>query len=704
MKPRLLLSALASGLLLPATLSAHVEPTDSLRTQNLDQVTVYGTRVVTQLKKIPSKVELIQTPDIVRASVTNLGDLLKTQSSVDIIQYPGFNSTVGLRGFSASSGKYVTLLVDGIPAGTTNISTLGLSDLQQVEVLKGPFSAIYGTGAMGGVINLVTQRNKEALTGRASIAGGSYGSLRGALNLGGRIAGGLSFDLGLNYTEQLRDYKSGTKNILGLSALESAILDDSTRGTVKHGSAYSAIMGRLRLGYDFSPLWSLNLYQSLFTTEGLGIGGNNWSTNLTSKDINRYSASLELLGRAGNHALQLRPYYNVEKNENYDTYRMPSPIASYSSTVKTFGALLQDNISLGVHQLAIGLDAKRLDTDARRYNTSSGAPIKPYNPAYATTSLGAYAQANLSFLEDRLLLSAGARLDHMIFDLEANDLLGNASKTEKHLTVSPNLGLKYELLPGLRLHASAGAGFLAPDAYQKSGEYIGSYSKTRGNPDLKPERSFTVDFGFGYSNHKAGLQADVSYFQTRHRDLIVSTPADAQGFRSYTNADKSRMSGIEVLFSYDLGSLANYAFSLRAFANATFILQSEMYLNNAWSDIYYVRKQNVTFGLEYRSKGGLELALRGRFAGKRIEQNWNTYGGMRPTLPRLLQAEYPELAAKGLLPYPPTMTFDLSAHYTIFRSIRLGAHLNNLLDEHYAEKDGYNMIGRNFLVTLGFQF
>ncbi len=704
MKPKLLLSLVAGSLLWPATMSAHQEEADSLRVQQLEEVTVYGTRMATQLKKIPSKVELIQTPEIARASADNLGDLLKAQSSVDIIQYPGFLSTIGIRGFS-SNGKYVNILVDGIPAGTTNISTLGLSDLHQIEVLKGPFSAIYGTGAMGGVVNMVTRKSKDELSGKATLAGGSYGSLRGSLGLGGRIVGGLSFDLGVNYTEQLRDYKAGRNNFFNLSPLEEAILDSSTRGATKRGSAYDALMGRLRLGYDFSAEWSLNLYQSLFTTKGLGIGGSNWNTaDLTSKDLNRYSVSMELLGRAGRHALQLRPYYNVERADNYNTYGDPSAIATYRSTTKTLGFLLQDNISILGHQLVLGLDGKRLDTEAKRYDGTSGNAIKPYNPAYSTTSLGAFAQANMGFLEDRLFVSAGARLDYMLFELEANKLLGNAGKTEKYTTISPNLGVKYELVRGLLLHASAGAGFLAPDAYQKAGEYQGAYGKTRGNPDLNPERSITIDFGLGYSNKELGLQADVSYFVTRHKDLIVSTPADSEGFRSYANADKSRMSGVEVLLSYDFGSLADYAFSLRAFANATFIIKSEMLLKGAWSDIYYVRKQNITYGLEYKSAGGLELALRGRFAGRRIEQNWNTGAGIRPTLPALLSAEYPDLAAKGLLPYPRTMTLDLSAHYTILRDIRLGAHLNNMLDEHYAEKDGYNMIGRHFLLTLGVSF
>ena len=78
---------------------------------------------------------------------------MKNYSSVDVIQYPGFNATVGIRGFKPGKA-YTTVLINGIPTASENISTIALSDIAQVEILKGPFSSVYGTNAMGGVINI----------------------------------------------------------------------------------------------------------------------------------------------------------------------------------------------------------------------------------------------------------------------------------------------------------------------------------------------------------------------------------------------------------------------------------------------------------------------------------------------------------------------------------------------------------------------
>lgn len=191
-------------------------PTDSLRVHNLQTVTVYSTRTAVPLKKIPAKMELIPSRNIKQSGFNNMTDLLKTQSSLDVIQYPGFSSNIGIRGFKPS-GKYVTVLVNGIPAGTDNISTLNTSNIEQIEILKGPFSSIYGTNAMGGVVNIITHKSKDKIHGNVSLFGGSYQTMAGSFNLGGRFEDIFSFDLSLGLDKQNKDYKTGSNNFLSLA-------------------------------------------------------------------------------------------------------------------------------------------------------------------------------------------------------------------------------------------------------------------------------------------------------------------------------------------------------------------------------------------------------------------------------------------------------------------------------------------------------
>uniref|UniRef100_UPI0035A0E274 TonB-dependent receptor plug domain-containing protein n=1 Tax=Porphyromonas loveana TaxID=1884669 RepID=UPI0035A0E274 len=241
---KIFFALLSLGISAQAFAKTDNEQVDSLRSQNLEPVTVYSTRTSVPLKLVPAKLEVIPARNIEQSGFTNMTDLLKSQSSLDVTQYPGFNSNIGIRGFKPS-GKYVNVLVNGIPAGTDNISTLSVQDIEQIEILKGPFSSIYGTNAMGGIINVITKKSKDKVRGNVSFGGGSYETIVGAFNMGGRFEDIFSFDLSVGLDKQNRAYKTGTKNFLSLSPLEELIVDPKTQGQKMENSDYTIGSGRL---------------------------------------------------------------------------------------------------------------------------------------------------------------------------------------------------------------------------------------------------------------------------------------------------------------------------------------------------------------------------------------------------------------------------------------------------------------------------
>ncbi len=331
--------------------------------------------------------------------------------------------------------------------------------------------------------------------------------------------------------------------------------------------------------------------------------------------------------------------------------------------------------------------------------------------------MGAFAQANLKFLEDRLNVSAGVRYDMMKLTLDANEFLKNEEKSEDYNKFSPNLGLKFKLTPNSALHANYGQAFMAPDAFQKAGQYTttGNWGRTtKGNPDLKGETSETFDLGLTYSNFEQGLNIDVTYFNTKHKDKIVSKymPNNGEPFTTFENADKGRMSGVELSFSYDFGSLFNYDFSLKAYANTTVLFRDEYQKSGSknWEETLYTRKKVGNFGLQFMTEDKWNVKLNGRFIGSRIEHDWfaaNQWSpGTRPTLADLAmktQAKYYGANPK-LLKHPNFMVFDASVYYNITKNITVGVNANNILNENYTEKDGYNMPGRNFMAKVGLKF
>lgn len=682
--------------------------TDSLKNFQIEEVTIYASKTNARLKDMPNKVEVIHKRQIEASGASSLTELLKGVTNVDVIQYPGYNSYFSIRGFKPTENKYTSVLIDGIPAGTSNMATLSLGDVEQIEIMKGPFSALYGSDAMAGVVNIITKKSKGDITGGIKASIGSFQTGKGAINLGGRIYKGLSFDASIDYTNQGQNYKIGKHNILHMSETDNAIVGDDTYGIRMVGSRSNGVSGKIRLGYDFNSNWSLDFTQMGFSGKDLPVGGNVWSTyGAKKKDVTRQTSKLELNGTMNNHNLTLAPYFSISGTKTYNEDSDTAFVAT-DSQLKTVGFTLNDNIKLGNQKLAFGVDNKN---DLNKLTTFSKKDIikAPYKPNYNNSSIGAYVQSNLQFFDKKLNLSIGGRYDHIIFKLKETPGLDNAGKTESYNTFNPNVGLKYFIIPEIAFHSSFGTAFSMPNAYQKAGEYLYNGTITRGNPDLKPEKSKTLDFGVSYSKPKLGVDIDVTYFYTWNDNFIIEElwkekqDEGDQKYKTFLNADKAKKSGLEVMASYNIGALFDYKFSLKAYGNLTWMLDFKDKNKGIWKETLSVRKQNLNFGLDFLSTQGFGVKLNGRFIGSRFEKDF-IGDKIRPTLKGLREKNQAKHLEKGLLKHPKFMVFDLSATYPINNKFEIGLNINNILDENYTEKDGYNMPGRSFVLKSSYKF
>lgn len=678
--------------------------TDSLSRYDLEGVTIYASKTNSRLKDLPNKIEIISKRQIEASGINNLTDLLKNYVNVDVVEYPGYNSYFSIRGFKPTEGKYTIVLIDGVPAGTTNMATLSLGDVEQIEVLKGPFSSMYGSDAMGGVVNVVTKRNKNELTGNIKASVGSFQSAKGAFNIGGRAIGNLNFDVSFDYTSQAQSYKIGNHNFLHMSSTDKAIVGKDTYGIKMQGSRYNGISGKARIGYDFNQNWSLNFTEMAFIGKDLPTGGNVWGANgLKKKDVTRYTSKLELNGKINNHNLFFAPHYSRAKtltyNEDTDT-----AYVSTDSQLRTYGFTANDNITMGKQKVAFGFDNKSEVNELKSFKARDEIKA-PYKPNYRNTAWGIYLQSNLKFVDDKLNLSIGMRYDYIDFKLRKTPGLNNEAKKESYNTFNPNIGAKYYFIDGLALHSSFGTAFSMPDAYQKAGEYLYNGTITKGNPDLKPEKSKTIDAGISYSKPETGIDFDFTYFYTWNNDLIVEelTTVDKQKYKNFKNAEKARKSGMEIMASYDLGTLFERRFGLKVYGNLTWMFTYEDRTNGIWNKTWSVRKQNANFGLDFLNNKGIRARLNGRFMGHRIEKNYINKK-YRPTLNDLQAESQPDYLASTLIKHPEFMIFDFNASYPVLKNVTVGVNVNNILDENYTEKDGYNMPGRSFHLRASISF
>ena len=225
---------------LAAVLAFHFSQAEVIDSLNVEEVVVKASRLDAKLKNIPQKVEVIGQDEINSGSQESLVEVLKQYTNIDLVQYPGISATISMRGFSPSavSRSYTLVLIDGKPAGTTNLAAINLNNVERVEIVKGPYSSIYGSDAMAGVINIITKKNEGKLQGQASVEYGSFEKQVANVFLAGDITDGIGFTAGFSHQKRNKNYKIGEHNFLHLSENEQLLLDKNSYGDRMENSKY----------------------------------------------------------------------------------------------------------------------------------------------------------------------------------------------------------------------------------------------------------------------------------------------------------------------------------------------------------------------------------------------------------------------------------------------------------------------------------
>ena len=174
---------LSSTILLAfSTITLFAQSTDSVRTLNLSEVNVVGSRIEKNNIETPASITVITSAQILQSGYTSIADALSETAGIYITgtgQNPGANESIFMRG--ANSNQTV-ILIDGIrisDASTVNntadLSELSISNVERIEIIRGSNSTLYGSGAVGGVVSITTKNtNKKGLIANAALTGGSF--------------------------------------------------------------------------------------------------------------------------------------------------------------------------------------------------------------------------------------------------------------------------------------------------------------------------------------------------------------------------------------------------------------------------------------------------------------------------------------------------------------------------------------------------
>lgn len=506
------------------------------------------------LAMAPASISVLSRDELQVRPYTSLEDAVRYIEGVSVVGGDPSTTDVVIRGMP---GEYTLYLLDGRRQSTREAMNRGtggvqssmlppLAAIERIEVVRGPMSSLYGSDAMGGVVNVITRKFPERIS--ASVTGGyivqendDYGD-----------TGMANFWVGA----PLADGKVGVQVYGGfVNRSEDDIFFAGPFASGANRSRDNALYGKLAFqlaeGHDLVLEGGRN---RLTYTETPGKSYDEEGTKLVERH-KRWHGSATYEGQWGFGVSKLAVYRENEKLSNIEEgerlYR-----TNLTNTV--MDALV--TMPIGMMSLNVGAQYTHTKVTGLQDQENVSGYI---NVDKATRESWAVFAENRFQFTPAFAITGGARLDHY-------------SRFGSHVT--PRLYANYEVMEGLVLRGGIASGFKAPTLRQSDAGYCmttgGSHlprGPLCGNPDLDAETSVTREIGLRYDGDKA-LSLGLTLFHTRFKNKVVSYLTDrmdpvmpTRPLYTYGNIDRVRIQGVEVSATVPvtetLELTANYTFT-----------------------------------------------------------------------------------------------------------------------------------------------
>ena len=549
--------------------SAFAADTPVPASKPIDVVVVSGSRVERNSFDLPAAIDVVDTARIIDGQ-------MRVNASESLAAVPGVvahnrqnyaqDLQISSRGFGARSAfgvRGVRLIADGIPAtmpdGQGQAATFNLDAAERMEVLRGPFSAIYGNHS-GGTIQLFTRDGKGRPSTEATLMAGSYGSRKADLITQGEVNGiGYVIDASRFKTDGYRDHSAATRDqgfakltvrpspVTRLTVTASVLGQDDTQDPL--GVTWATYQRHPRAG-------ETDATDTVTPRRTLAERYN------TRKSIHHKQLGLALEQRYGEDRIRLMAYGGNRQVIQYQAFsRFVQTPSSQSGGVVDFDRdfsgfdmnwLHVAPVAGGTLSTTFGIDYGRSTDDRQGYENFVGTQfglvgLLRRDEVNTVSSLDPYAQAE--WQGGPWVLTAGLRHSRMkvaVADRYTSN--GNDSGSVDYRHTTPVLGALYKVTPLLNVYASAARGFEAPTL----NELFYSGTGAGFNFRLQPAISTHLETGV-----KAYLGNDtrinLALFQAKTDDELVVNVASG-GRTSYRNASKTLRRGAELSLDTTLGA------------------------------------------------------------------------------------------------------------------------------------------------------
>ena len=499
---------------------------------NLEQIVVTGTRTKHYVKDVPVRTEVITLQEIENKNACNLYQALEGTPGIRVeqqCQYCNF-SMVRMQGLGA---EHTQVLIDGQPiysglAGVYGLQQMGTVDIAQIEVVKGAGSALYGSGAVAGAINIVTKEPSFEPATNIDVQFGNYNTNKYDISSSLRNEKG---NLGVNIfaqklTEDAIDEtgtgltKNEVKSKDGISDRVAANTTNAGFGLFINGAFFDdekiIIKGKAIFEKREGGTMTNDYFKNPFTDGTENIVTDRYETQLNYDKIigtdSKFNFSIAYVNheREATNDTYLNDYMSTHNDSVPDVRNMRPYLAKENSLTSTltFSTIL-DN-----HSLLIGLQGfyDKLEESGMYVIVDPGSSYlgQSYKSIgnKSAKEFGAFLQDEWAVTE-KLLLVPGIRIDHHHSGEEYTSdrqVFGSAfPKTSfDETSINPRLAIKYELTDKVVLRANAGTGFRAPYGFSEDLHLCSGSPRVWKSSDLKPETSLSYNFSSDYYNEHFG--------------------------------------------------------------------------------------------------------------------------------------------------------------------------------------------------------
>ena len=519
--PRVILLGMSATLIIVGSVFAE-EAVDAV-----DNILVAGTRTTDILEEIPSTTAVINLEEIEARNDTSVADLLRNMPGIHVTQPSGQGGVTRI--FVRGGDQNLTMvLLDGIRVNDPNdsrgsafdFSTINMNDVERIEIVRGPQSAVYGSDALAGVINIISKSHADEFGGSIYAEAAMDDYYRGALDVAGPIGNTGSFSL-----------RVATKDD-GEPVTQTTFSSDAASG---------------RLSFANGESWDIKFFSNYSDSDSTAFPEDSGGADLAVlRTVDTRSVEDLRFGVNGSVALA-------------DNWRLSLLATRYDHD----SSFLSPGVAPGVRD---SVPPNGADSNLKRNDIAVNAVVVLSDNFTATFGVDFYDEEGVSdgFVEffPGFVLPAGFHFDRSVtgafgelhYKSEPGPtLLASVRRDDPDIEsdeTTSKLGILYDFKNGqTSVRANWGQGFKLPGFFALASPLVG-------NPDLRPETSKSIDIGISHWSADGRIGATLMLFKNEFIDLI---DFDSTIF-SMVNRDQLNVEGIEMQFDYFI----NEKFSLSA--------------------------------------------------------------------------------------------------------------------------------------------